>query len=507
MDIVEEGFTLLDYTILIVYMIAVAGLGSWFSRKQRDARDYFLGGKNIPWIAVSLSVVATETSTLTFIGIPALAYDSDISFMQLTFGYFIARILISLLFLPSYYRGEMFTAYEFLKRRFGERIRRFAASIFIITRVLADGVRLFATAIPLSIITGLPYLYSISAIGVVTIIYTYLGGIRAVVWMDVIQLLVYLGGAVAAFFSILSGLPEGWSSVVSTAEPLGKFNILNLGLDWKTTYTIWSGIIGGTFLTMASHGTDQLMVQRLLTCKNVRGSQKALILSGVLIMIQFLFFLVIGVMLYSFYKFFPSSLKITRSDEIFPLFIVHELPPGVSGLVIAGIFAAAMSTLSSSLNSLASSTMVDIYIPVLGKIKLKRDKPGESVDPSALKLGSSKSELLTSRMFTLLWGFILMGVAAVAGNWGNVLEAGLKIASFTYGGMLGAFLLGRLFNKATEMGTISGMLLGLIMMLFVSRTSTAWPWYVMIGCVTTVSTGMLFSYLSTKDKSYQEPTA
>ena len=469
------GFTGVDYGVLLIYLVGVAALGSWFGRKMKDTRDYFLGSRELPWWAVSLSIVATETSTLTFIGVPALAYTSNMTFLQLTFGYFLARIVISLLFIPAYYRGELFTAYQFLDRRFGHKTRSFSSVIFLVTRVLADGVRLFATAIPLALVTGMSYPKAIAIIAVVTVLYTYMGGIKAVVWMDVIQILVYLTGAFVAVLAILHKLPGGWNEVTQVASAAGKFQMLDFRFSLHIPYTFWSGVLGGTFLTMASHGTDQLMVQRLLTCRSQRDSQKALIGSGFVIVAQFAFFLLIGVMLYVFYQRFPLGRELHRADEIFPLFIVQQLPQGISGLVIAAIFAAAMSTLSGTLNSLASSTVVDLYKPFLKK----------ELTP--------KRELLISRWITLVWAAILIGVAALAASWGNVLEVGLTIASFTYGGLLGAFLLGRLVPRANQTGALTGMVLGLATMLCVSTTSVAWPWYVLIGTSVTFVTGLLAS--------------
>jgi len=473
------GFSPLDYAFLAAYLIGSTALGLYFSRMQRDVRDYFLGGRNLPWYAVCFSIVATETSTLTFIGVPALAYGSNMTFLQLTFGYFLARVLISLFFLPAYYRGNLVTAYNFLSQRFGQGARNVAALIFMVTRVLADGVRLFATAIPLKIATGFSYPVSIAIIGVVTIFYTYLGGIRAVVWMDMLQFCLYVSGALIAVGVILTKLPQGLSEVLAVAGPLGKLQIFNGTFSLHIPYTIWAGFVGGTFLTMASHGTDQLMVQRLLTCRRPSDSQKALIGSGFLIIAQFLFFLFIGVMLYVFYQRFPMETAIERSDEIFPLFIVNQLPRGLSGVVVAAIFAAAMSTLSSSLNSLASSTILDIYKPFLSRSREL----------------SPQKELLISRMVTLFWGGLLMGVAAMASNWGNVLEAGLKIASFTYGGILGTFLLGLSFRRTSQSEAITAMLVGLFAMLAVSQTPVAWPWYVFIGTTATFSTGAILTFL------------
>ncbi len=467
------GFSTIDYVILAIYLIGTGVLGVYFARFQKTTRDFFLGSRDLPWPAVSLSIVATETSTLTFIGIPALSFGSNMTFLQITFGYFLARIVISLLFLPAYYQGELFTAYEFLEKRFGRRTRDLSSGIFLITRLFADGVRLFATAIPLKILTGLSYPTSIAIICLVTLIYTYLGGLKAVIWMDSVQIIIYLGGAVVAYFVIIGRIPGGWEEIRTIAAAAQKFKTFDFQLSWTATYTIFSGVIGGTFLTMASHGTDQLMVQRLLACRNVRDSQKALIASGVLVILQFLFFLSLGVLLYAFYQTFPDKLSITRNDEVFPLFIAREMPPGVGGLLIAAIFAAAMSTLSSSLNSLASSTMMDW------------------IKPYARPNWSARRELFFSRMTTIGWAVLLIAVAAVAGNWGNVLEAGLKIASFTYGGLLGAFLLGLLSRRVQQRHVIPAMLTGLAVMLYVSTTPLAWPWYVAVGTVSTMLTGVL----------------
>lgn len=465
------GFGAIDYAVLTIYLLGVSALGFWFSKKQKDARDYFLGSRDLPPLAVALSIVATETSSLTFIGIPALAFGSDMTFLQITFGYFLARLVISFLFLPAYYSGEMYTAYTLLEHRFGNRLRKLASSLFLITRLLADGVRLFATAIPLAIITGFSYPTSIALICVFTLIYTYLGGIKAVIWLDVLQLIIYLTGVLLAMAALLKGIPGGWSEILAVGNATAKFKIFDSHFDLTTSYTIFSGFIGGCFLTMASHGTDQLMVQRLLTCRDLRGSQRALIGSGFLIILQFALFLLVGAMLFVFYHHFPERLHITRNDEIFPLFIVRELPQGISGIVIAAIFAAAMSTISSSMNSMASSIIMDLIKPVLKKS------------------WTTAQELLFSRLATLGCAALFIMVAALAGSWGNVLEAGLKIASFTYGGLLGAFLLG-LTNKSThEKGAMVGLVAGLGTMLAVSLTPVAWPWYVLIGTTATYIVG------------------
>jgi len=520
------AFAPIDYGILFAYLIGATALGFWFGRKQKTTNDYFLGSRSLPWPAVCFSVVATETSTLTFISIPGLAYLTNMNFLQLTFGYLIGRIIISFIFLPAYYKGQLSTAYEFLGQRFGSNLRSFSSIVFQLTRLLADGVRLFATAIPLAVITGWSYPVSILVIAAFTIVYTYIGGIRAVVWMDVIQMFIYIGGAIIAGIFLLHQIPGGWQHVLEVAQQTHKFSIFYSGFDlsfsqfFQTNYTMLSGLIGGAFLSMASHGTDQLIVQRLLTCNDLRSSQKALITSGVIVIAQFVLFLVLGILLYVYYGGVPM-----RSDEIFPRFIVEGLPAGLSGIIIAGVFAAAMSTLSGSLNSLASSTMLDIYKQRWGK------------------KNSPKKDLFISRFITFLWGIIFIGGALIFKDKNNpVVELGLAIASFTYGGLLGVFFLGNINKKAQEddaliamwsaiffmiwiIGLEKSVLLGMIilcllaaawifkkvhrtkkqlfipawslfvmaLLFFTNSPQFAWPWFVLIGSITTYVIASLLS--------------
>ncbi|MBN1540892.1 sodium:solute symporter, partial [candidate division KSB1 bacterium] len=403
-------------------------------KKQRNTRDYFLGDRNLPWTAVCFSVVATETSTLTFISIPGLAYLTNLNFLQITLGFLLGRIFISYTLLPAYYRGELYTAYELLGNRFGSRMRKYSSTIFQITRLLADGVRLFATAIPLAVITGLDYSSSILIIAVLTILYTYIGGIRAVVWMDVIQMFIYIGGALLAAVVLLRTILGGWPAIHQTAGLAGKWQLIDLGLHgsiadfFSTPYTLIGGLLTGAFFSMASHGTDQLIVQRLLACKSLQDSRKALITSGFLVIAQFSLFLFLGVLLYVYYQGAAQP-----SDEVLPRFIVEGLPAGVSGIIIAGVFAAAMSTLSGSLNSLASASMLDIYKSRWGKSN------------------TEKKDLRVSRLLTFFWGIVFIGGAMLFKDKNNpVVELGLAIASFTYGGLLGAFFLGTYCKRATE---------------------------------------------------------
>lgn len=500
------GFSSIDYVVLVAYLVGITIFGTMFRRSQRTVKDYFIGAKNTSWIVISLSIVATETSTLTLIGVPALAYSTfarpeqggSLTYLQVVAGYIVARIFISLLFIPAYFQGELLTAYELLKRRFGVQTKNFAASLFLIMRALAEGVRVFAASLVLgavlgSSVPGLPHLWlwSIFIVGLLTLIYTFEGGIAAVIWTDLIQLVIYIGGSLLAAYMLLSLIPGGWNAVVAEAAPAGKFQVFSFSLDPRLPFTFWAGLIGGTFLTMASHGTDQLLVQRLLTCRNMRDSQKAIVLSGFVVLFQFLLFLVIGIMLFAYYRFYPLETQLASTDEIFPAFIVHRLPHGVAGLVIAAIFAAAMSNLSGSLNSLASTTVLDFYKPLAG-----RDKSDETL----LKL---------SRWLTAAWGIVLIGIAVMARRWGSVFTTGLTIASLVYGPMLGAFLLGVLTRRTNQAGVMTGMAVSLASMLAVKTfTPLAWTWYVLAGTIICLTVGYGVSLMTRhQDESSSVETA
>lgn len=484
-------FSVLDYAIVIVYLVGSILFGIYKAGKIKNTKDYFLGGKNMSWWSVGFSIVASETSTLTFISIPGLAYKSNMMFMQLIIGYFIGRLLVTFIFIPAYYNGNLETAYDFLGKRFGEMLRKITSSTFIVTRVLASGVRLFATAIPVHIVTGLDYPTSIAIIGVATLIYTYLGGLKAVVAVDVIQMFIYIGGAVFSMYVILHNLPNGVTDVITyaTANGQNKFQIFNFASfnSWTeffaSPYTFMGAILGGTFLTMASHGTDQLLVQRLLGCKDKRDSQKALVLDASVIVVQFAFFLFLGLCLYAFYEgkaftaltFGSNGLPLTSSDEIFPKFIVENLPTGIIGLVIAGILASAMGTLSSAISSLASSTYLDLF---------RRSHKDQD----------NKKEVLYSKLFTLFWGVVLIGGAMLFTDTKNpVVELGLSIASFTYGGLLGTFLLGIFFKKINQSEAILGFIAGIMVMVYIIKfTTIAYTWYIIIGVAVTLLVANLF---------------
>ena len=466
------GFTWLDSGIVVFYLLATIAFGLWLGRGNTNLSNYFLANRRLPWWLISLSIVATETSTLTFIGAPALSYMGDLRFLQVVMGYFLGRILVSLVLIPGYFKGEVQTAYELLRFHFGQRVRNVSAAVFQVTRVLSDGVRLFATGLVLSVVAEISDVWCVALIGAVTIVYTVYGGMVAVVWNDALQLLLYLGGAGLALVTLLTRIPGGWSGAMSTATEAGKLRLWDLSMSWEDPYTLWAGLIGGAFLTLATHGTDQMMVQRYLACGQKRGSQWALVASGVFIFLQFLLFLLIGILLYAFYQNSPQPQQWAQPDRIFPTFIVQELPAGVSGLLVAAIFAAAMSTLSSSLNSLTSSFVNDFY----------RDY--------VVRGGGEAHYLRAARWITIAWGVALIFVSILARQWGSVLEAGLTITSITMGPVLGIFLLGLGKRRARETPALLGMAAGLLAVLAVSYNSPlAWTWYVALGASVTYLVG------------------
>ena len=492
----NTNFTALDFFVLVLYLAGTTALGIWLGRDQKDAKDYFVAGKRIPWWAILFSVVATETSALTFISIPGLAYVTNLGFLQLAMGYLLGRIVIAFTLLPRYYKGELVTAYALLERRFGLQTRRFASIIFMFTRAFGDSVRVFATAIPIALIIGpiIPAQFvtpaSILILGVLTLLYTYHGGMRAVVWTDVVQTGVYVGGGVAALVLLGQGVEGGWSAIFANAASSDKLRLIDTYTGFDRAHTIWAGLIGGAFLSMASHGADQLIVQRLLASESLRDARKALIGSGIAVFIQFSLFLVIGLGLFAFYE----GRTFAVPDSIFPTFVVDVMPAGLTGLVVAAILAASMSTLSGSINSLAAATVHDIWLPLKG---------GQADEKRTFKL---------ARGFSLMWGVILLTAALLYRQQGTpVVIVALSIASFTYGALLGGFFLGMLWRRAIQRDAILGMAVAIAVMTFIvfskqllpilpsmsgvltPFTKIAWPWYVLIGTSITMLVGILSS--------------
>lgn len=460
----------IDLGIVIAYLLGVTALGIYFRRGSQNAKDYFLGGRTAPWWALAFSIVATETSTLTIIGTPAISYGGNMTFLQLVFGYLIGRVLIVLLLLPGYFRGEFFTAYALIEKRFGARTRAVAATTFLVTRAVAEGVRVAAIALVVSVVLGTSEHLAVMVVIALTIVYTLEGGMKAVIWTDVAQFLLYLAGSGVTLWLLLHRVPGGWSEVTQVAATAGhKLQVLDFSFHWATKYTFWSGVIGGAFLTMASHGTDQTIVQRLLAARNQRDAGRALVASGVIVIVQFTVFLLIGVLLFVFAQHTPLLAPGERVDRILPLYLVREMPVGLAGLLLASIIAVAMSNASGSLNSLAASSILDFS-------RLR----GRATDTASF--------VKISRAMTLAWGLVLMGFGFV--RWGPLLEAGLTVVALPLASLLGLFLLGTIDRRANATGALTGMFFGLAVILYVFKfTTVAFSWYVMIGAVVTFVVG------------------
>jgi SSS family transporter len=483
--------------VIAVYLVAINVAGALIGRGQKDAKDYFLGGHALPWWAVMASIVATETSALTFLSVPGDAYRSGFTFLQLAFGYLAGRIAISFILLPGYFRGEITTAYALLERRFGVSARRFTSLVFMVTRVLAASVRLAVPAIPIALILHVPVWTAILALAGATALYTWAGGLKAVIWIDLVQVLVYLSGAGFALYYLVGGFPGGFAGILAACAAQGRaVHVFDFSLDPSRPYTFWAGFFGGGVLTMASHGADQLIVQRLLACRSLADGRKALIGSGLLVIVQFTVFLAIGVSLFAFYggrAVDPTGAiagAFRTTDEIFPTFIVTRLPAAVSAYLVAGIFSAAMCSESSALNSLASALALDIVGPVFGP-----------------RLVEGRRGLWLGRALTLFWTVVLAALAVSFGRLGQGqagVQVALGLASVTAGGLLGAFLLAGWVRKAREADVLAAIGLSAAVMFALwagakgwlplpFAKGIAWPWYSLIGSVLSLGTGWLLS--------------
>ncbi|MHB8839066.1 MAG: sodium:solute symporter [Gemmatimonadaceae bacterium] len=494
-------FNLLDLLVLVTYLAGTTALGVWLGRNQKSSTDYFVADRSIPWWAVMFSVVASETSALTFISIPGLAYLGDLGFLQVVAGYILGRVVVATVLLPRYFEGQLVTAYTLLETRFGAATRRFTSVVFMATRALADAVRVFATAIPIALIIGpvMPREYlmptAILVLGLLTVIYTYRGGMRAVVWTELVQAGIYVAGGISAIVLLGKSTPDGWTGILQHVGDAGKLKLFDFSTALDKPHTIFAGLIGGGFLSMASHGADQLIVQRLLSARSLRDAQKAIIGSGIVVFAQFTLFLMVGLGLWSFYQ----GRTFDTPDAIFPTFIVEQMPNGLLGLIVAAVVAATMSTHSGAINALAATTTHDIYMPFSGR---KAD------DPETFRVG---------RLFALGWGVVLTGGALLFPEGRTpVVVIALSIASFTYGALLGGFFLGIFVKRAQQRDAIVGMSVGILTMAFIvfakpiaaaypslaaalgPFANVAWPWYVLIGTTITVTAGSLSSFVGAR---------
>ena len=456
--------------VLLVYLAAITVFGSYLGRRRKSVDDYFLAERSVPWWAIAACIVATETSVLTFTSVPGFSYTGDWSFLQLAIGYVVGRMLIALVLIPAYFKGQVFTSYELLKNRFGPSVRSVAAAVFLVYRTLADGVRLHAAALVVAIAIGVPEIYCILVLAAVMIVYTEEGGVKATIWTDAIQMFVYLAGAFVVLAAVIRVIPDGSvSAALAAAADVDKLRVIVPSFDLSATYTLGAGVIGGMFLTLATHGTDHYLVQRLLVARSAREASVGLVLSGFLVMAQFVLFLFIGTLLWSYYE----GKEFARGDDILPTFIAAELSGPLLGFILAAVVAAA---LSPSLNSLASTTLKDFYIPF--------------VDSTI----SDRRQIKLGRVFTVFWGGLQTVVAIFAQRADSALEAGLAALSFASGPTVGAFLLAVLNRRATSFGALIGMLTGLAAPFLANQiTPVAWTWNVFMGAVATFAVGSLVS--------------
>lgn len=490
----------LDVAILVGYLTLTVAIGLWVGRGQKDIKDYLLGDRDLPWWAVLGSIVAAETSTATVLSVPGWSYvaNGDMRGLQLPIGYLVGRTVVALVLLPQYFQGRLYTSYEVLNRRFGGATKTTASLIFLVTRTVGDGLRLYLAAIPLQALLGIPLPMAIAAMGVVSIVYTALGGMKSVVWNDCAQLVVYLGGSIAALAVLLGRLPGGWDGLLAFGEATGRWQIFDFsGPDdagfWGDRFTFWVGLIGGAFLTLGSHGTDQMTVQRLLSSRTERQAGVALVLSGAVVLLQFALFLVIGVGLAAYFEAFPPEVPIAKEDEAFSRFIVTALPAGLTGLMLAAVFAAA---LSSSLNSSAASALNDLIVPAL-----EREPPPDRL-------------LAWSRWLTVGFGVLQTGVAILGRNMaGSVVSNVLDIAAFTTGIVLGVFLLGVLTDRVSQPAALAGLIGGTVVVgaakvaTLTTTFALAGLWYAALGTAATFLIGYAASFAMPRSAAPAVPDA
>lgn len=448
----------IDTSIIVLFLFSLMAFGWWQSRLNTTMTDYFLGGKTIPWGVAMFSIVATETSVLTFISIPGIAYRGNWLFLQLAIGYIIGRILVSIFLLPKYFSSGVTSIYEVLGNKFGSQIQKVASGVFLVTRILADGIRYLATAVIVQVVTGWSLPVAVLVIGCVTLVYSLLGGIRTIVWIDSFQFVLYLAGGLISIFYIFTNMGIPIREALSDLNQMGKLQILNFSGDFiHDPFIFISAVVGGMFLSFASHGADYMMVQRVLGTKDLASGRKAMIGSGFFVLLQFAIFLLAGSLIYIYLGGAPID-----KDREFSTFIIDHLPIGVKGLLLAGILSAAMSTLSSSINSLASSTISDWF--------------------------GGKADLKKSRIISGIWALILIGIALLFDEGDSaIVILGLQIASFTYGGLLGLFILSKMKRDFHATSLIMGLIASLLIVFYLKQIGLAWTWFVGISVMVNIS--------------------
>lgn len=489
-------FSPADWVVIFVYLLGIVGLGIYFGKDQKNTRDYFLGSKNIPWWGIGLSIVAAETSALTIIGVPAMAYGGNMFFLQMIVGYVIARIILAVVMVPHYFKGEIYSPYQLLENSFGPGARRTASVFFLIMETLAAGVRVYVACIPVQLMLGIGVLPSIILFVTVSLVYTYIGGVKAVIWTDAVQFGLFLAGGLFTIYYIPTLIDGGFSGVMAEAAAAGKTKWLNWEFTWSDPINIWMGVIGGTFLVMSTHGAEQLIVQRVLACKNIRDGRRALILSAALIFPLFLIFLTVGVMLWVYYQHnqFGIPLPETKpgtgikaNDFIYPIFMVTAVPHILKGFLIVAILSAAMSSVSSAMTALASVSTMDI---MKNLIKGQRD------DAFFLRF---------SKLSTVFWAAMLIIVAFITRESSSVLNAAFALRGLTAGALLGSLMLTLFWRKASATPVVIGMFAALFVMTYIFlQTKIFWPWYTLIGTFVMLSTAYI-ARLFFKDKNEATP--
>ncbi|OIJ17206.1 sodium:solute symporter [Anaerobacillus alkalilacustris] len=472
------NFTIIDFIVLIVYVLGIALFGAYFGKNQKSTKDYFLGGRSIPWWAVGLSVMATQASAITFIGAPGWGYAGGLERMNTFINVPLVMAFLMVTIVPFFYRTEVYTAYEYLEKRFDTKTRTLTAALFLVARGLATGVVLYAPALVLSVVTGWDINVTIILMAVIAVAYTVLGGISAVIWTDVIQMFVLWLGAGLAIFTLVGNIPGGFAGAIAAGSEAGLLQSLDFSFDLSVEYSIWAGVLGGFFLHAAYFGTDQSQIQRVLTSKSLKESKMSLIISGLFMFPQMLLFLFIGILLFAFYAHVGDP-NVENLNELFPMFVVNYLPVGISGLIIAGVFAAAMSSLDSALNSLSAVSIRDFYAKFFKK------------DASEIHY------LKASRWATVFWGVYATIFAFFAGNLGPVIETVNKIGSYFYGALIGVFLLAIFIRRANGTGAFAGIIAGMIAVwAVINFANISWLYNNLVGAIVSVVVGYAVSLLS-----------
>jgi SSS family transporter len=508
-------FGALDISVLLAYLAICAAVGYWTGRGQKDTRDYFKAGGQMPMWAVCLSILATETSALTVFSVPGMAYAGDLTYFQFVCGSLLGRILVATVFIAAFYKAGVTSVYEYLGIRFGPATRGTASVLFLITRTLASGVRLTAASLAVEAVTGWGFTSCVIAFTSVTILYTVFGGIKSIIWTDVLQFFLFVGGAALAMYLIMKDIGlDGVREALAAAQPADKLAILDGSMDPTAQFTVWTALFGGTLLTFATHGTDQDLAQRILTCKESGQGKRSVIWSGVINLPMVMLFLLIGTCLYAFYFKHPELKAVlpAQQDRVFPHFIVHQIPAGVRGLVLAAVFAAAMSSTSSAIGALASVAMIDVYKRI--------DRSGSH----------PRRDLLISRILSGVVSIVLVFVAILFERVSkSLLNEGLSVMTYAYGALLGVFVLGRMTpHRGSDRGNVVAMMVSIYAVLALKFNSLlfparalgadvdsmplfvkplAWPWFIVVGFAVTLAVGALFRGKAGKDSGVAPSSA